>query len=128
MVKKSGRFETISGKGFRNRQVSLGSWRWPIFLGVALFAFVVGILPLLLLGYQSLMLFDGFFDLSNFTLHFWIGESDPEIAMGEPGVLHNHNIVGAVWNTLELAFLSAVIASLIGLLIAYIVVRNLITI
>ena len=122
--KKSRRFETISGKGFRNRQVSLGGWRWPIFLSVALFAFVVGILPLLLLGYQSLMLFDGFFDLSNFTLHFWTGESDPEIAMGEPGVLHNHNIIGAVWNTLELAFLSAVIASLIGLLIAYIVVRK----
>ena len=27
--KKSGRFETISGKGFRNRQVSLGSNRFP---------------------------------------------------------------------------------------------------
>ena len=118
------RFETISGKGFRSRQVALGGWRWPIFWSVATFGFVVGILPLILLGYQSLMLIDGFFNLSNLTMHFWTGQSDPEIAMGEPGVLHNTNILGAAWNTIELAFFSAVIASLIGLVIAYIVVRK----
>ena len=118
------RFETISGKGFRSRQVALGGWRWPIFWSVATFGFVVGILPLILLGYQSLMLIDGFFNLSNLTMHFWTGQSDPEIAMGEPGVLHNANILGAAWNTIELAFFSAVIASLVGLVIAYIVVRK----
>ena len=118
------RFETISGKGFRSRQVALGGWRWPIFWSVATFGFVVGILPLILLGYQSLMLIDGFFNFSNLTTHFWTGQSDPEIAMGEPGVLHNANILGAAWNTIELAFFSAVIASLIGLIIAYIVVRK----
>ena len=118
------RFETISGKGFRSRQVALGGWRWPIFWSVATFGFVVGILPLILLGYQSLMLIDGFFNLSNLTMHFWTGQSDPEIAMGEPGVLHTANILGAAWNTIELAFFSAVIASLIGLIIAYIVVRK----
>ncbi|MEK9556008.1 MAG: iron ABC transporter permease [Gammaproteobacteria bacterium] len=118
------RFETISGKGFRSRQIALGGWRWPIFWSVATFGFVVGILPLILLGYQSLMLIDGFFNLSNLTMHFWTGQSDPEIAMGEPGVLHNANILGAAWNTIELAFFSAVIASLIGLIIAYIVVRK----
>ena len=122
--KNARRFETISGKGFRSRQVALGGWRWPIFWSVATFGFVVGILPLILLGYQSLMLIDGFFNLSNLTMHFWTGQSDPEIAMGEPGVLHNANILGAAWNTIELAFFSAVIASLIGLVIAYIVVRK----
>ena len=70
------------------------------------------------------MLIDGFFNLSNLTMHFWTGQSDPEIAMGEPGVLHNANILGAAWNTIELALFSAVIASLIGLIIAYIVVRK----
>ena len=122
--KNARRFETISGKGFRSRQVALGGWRWPTFWIVATFGFVVGILPLILLGYQSLMLIDGFFDLSNLTTHFWTGQSDPEIAMGEPGVLHNANILGAAWNTIELAFFSAVIASLVGLIIAYIVVRK----
>ena len=121
---KSRRFETISGKGFRSRVITLGPWRWPVFACVASFGFVTGILPLLLLGYQSLMLIDGFYELKNLTSHFWIGRSNPEIAFGEPGVLHNNIILGATWNTLKLAFISAIIASIFGLAIAYIVVRR----
>ena len=122
--KKSSRFETIGGKGFRSREVALGQWRWPVFLTVALFAFIVGILPLILLAVQSVMLIDGFFGLENLTWHFWTGSSNPDIAFGEPGVFHNNNIIGATWNTLKLASISAVIASVIGLIIAYIVVRK----
>lgn len=122
--KKSRRFETISGKGFRSRVIALGGWRWPVFCAVALFAFVVGILPLILLGVQSIMLIDGFYGWDNLTAHFWVGQSNPEIAFGEPGVLHNANILGATWNTLQLAFLTAIIASVLGLIIAYIVVRR----
>ena len=87
--KKSRRFETIGGKGFRSRVIALGGWRWPVFAAVAFFAFMVGILPLILLGVQSVMLIDGFYGLENITSHFWLGKSDPEIAFGEPGVLHN---------------------------------------
>ena len=122
--KKSSRLETIGGKGFRSREVALGQWRWPVFLTVALFAFIVGILPLILLAVQSVMLIDGFFGLENLTWHFWTGGSNPDIAFGEPGVFHNNNIIGATWNTLKLASISAVIASVIGLIIAYIVVRK----
>ena len=122
--KKSSRFETIGGKGFRSREVNLGQWRWPVFVTVALFAFIVGILPLILLAIQSIMLIDGFYGLENLTWHFWTGTSNPDIAFGEPGVFHNNNIIGATWNTLKLASLSAVIASIIGLIIAYIVVRK----
>ena len=122
--KKSSRFETIGGKGFRSREVALGQWRWPVFLTVALFAFIVGILPLILLAVQSVMLIDGFFGLENLTWHFWTGGSNTDIALGEPGVFHNNNIIGATWNTLKLASISAVIASVIGLIIAYIVVRK----
>ena len=122
--KKSARFETISGKGFRSREVALRQWRWPVFVAVALFGFTVGILPLILLAVQSVMLIDGFFGLENLTWHFWIGGSNPDIACGEPGVFNNNNILGATWNTLKLAFLSAVIASVLGLIIAYIIVRR----
>ncbi len=120
----SQRFETISGKGFRSRLITLGQWRWPVFTIVALFAFTIGVLPLILLAIQSVMLIDGYYGLENFTWHFWAGSSNPEIAFGEPGVLHNENILGATWNTLRLAFISAIIASLVGLVIAYIAVRR----
>ena len=122
--KNARRFETISGKGFRSREIALGAWRWPVFTAVALFGFVVGVLPLILLGYQSVMLIDGFYGLENLTSHFWVGRSNPDIAYGEPGVLHNDIILGATWNTLKLAFITAVIASTVGLVIAYIVVRR----
>lgn len=122
--KNSRRFETIGGKGFRNREIALGGWRWPIFTIVAVFGFTVGILPLILLGVQSVMLIDGFYGLENLTWHFWGGKSNPEIAFGEPGVLHSKHILGATWNTLKLAFSSSIIAAIIGMVIAYIAVRR----
>ena len=122
--KKSARFETISGKGFRSREIDLGDWRWIVFGVVSIFGFIVGILPLILLGIQSVMLIDGFYGFENLTSHFWIGKSNLDIAGGEPGVIHNKIILGATWNTLKLAFLSAVIAAVIGIVIAYIAVRR----
>jgi iron(III) transport system permease protein len=118
------RFETIGGKGFKGNVTQLGKWRWPAFTVTAVYAFIAAIFPILLLGYQSLMLVDGRFDLANLTLHYWTGESDPRYASGEPGVLHNNIILGATWNTLKLAFISSILAAIFGLLIGYIVVRG----
>jgi iron(III) transport system permease protein len=118
------RFETIGGKGFKGKLTSLGSWRWPVF-GVASFiALVSALLPILLLAYQTLMAVDGRWGFDNLTLHYWIGQSHPDFAHGEPGVLHNSVIIGATWNTLKLALISSVLCSVVGLVIGYIVVRN----
>jgi len=118
------RFETVGGKGFKGQPTRLGSWRWPICLAVWAFALVASIFPIGLLSYQSLMLIDGQYDLSNLTLHYWIGGSDPDIAFGEPGVLHNPIILGATWNSIRMSAVSSVLCALLGLLIAYIIVRN----
>ena len=118
------RFETISGKGFKGNPTRLGRWRWPIFGVTFSVAFVAAIFPIVLLGYQTVMLIDGRYGFDNFTLHYWIGESDPRYAFGEPGVLHNDVILGATWNTLKLAFISSIVAAVVGLLIGYIVVRG----
>ena len=91
---------------------------------VSFIALIAAVFPIALLGYQTLMLVDGRYGLDNLTLHYWIGESNPDIARGEPGVLHNDVILGATWNTLRLAFLASVLSSIIGLIIGYIVVRN----
>ena len=118
------RFETISGKGFKANLTRLGQWRWPLFGVVTSIALIAAVFPLALLGYQTLMLVDGRYGLDNLTLHYWIGESNPDIARGEPGVLHNNVILGATWNTLRLAFLGSVLSAVIGLIIGYIVVRS----
>lgn len=118
------RFETISGKGFKGQPVELGAWRWPIFAATGIFCLIVAVAPIILLALQTFMLVDGRYGLDNFTLHYWIGESNPDIAFGEPGVLHNDVILGATWNTLKLAFISAVACGFLGLVIGYIVVRE----
>lgn len=118
------RFETIGGKGFKGQLTRLRNWRWPIFGATAAVALAVAVFPLLLLGYQTLMLVDGFYGFDNLTLHYWIGESDPALAEGEPGLVRNDVILGATWITLKLAFISAAICSVVGLIIGYIVVRD----
>ena len=118
------RFETVGGKGFKGQPTGLGRWRWPVSVMVSLFALVTAIFPIGLLTYQSLMLVDGHYDLGNLTLHYWLGQSHPDIAFGEPGVLHNPIILGASWNSIKLAIISSIICAFFGLLIAYIIVRN----
>jgi iron(III) transport system permease protein len=118
------RYETVSGKGFKGELTRLGRWRLPIFCLVGVFALITAIFPLGLLSYQTLMLVDGRYGLDNLTLHYWIGQSDPNIAHGEPGVLHNAVILGASWNSIRLAVLSSIICAFFGLIVAYIVVRQ----
>lgn len=122
--KNEKRYQTIGGKGFRGRQTTLGPWRWPIFALVTIFTFVAGILPIILLIYQSTMLVSGDYSFANLTSHFWFGASNPDIANGEAGVIFNEQILGATWNTLKLAFTASLAAALIGLLIGYIIVRE----
>jgi iron(III) transport system permease protein len=118
------RFETIGGKGFKGQLTRLRKWRWPLFGITAIVALVAAVFPILLLGYQTIMLVDGFYGFDNLTLHYWIGESDPELAEGEAGLVRNDVILGATWNTLKLAFISSAICSVVGLIIGYIVVRE----
>ena len=118
------RFETIGGKGFKGHPTSLGRWRWPTAGLVSSIAFITGIFPIGLLAYNTLMLIDGCYGFDNLTLHYWFGDSDPDIAFGEPGVVHNPVILGGAWNSLRLAFLASAITALVGVLIGYIVVRN----
>lgn len=122
--KKMRRFETIGGKGFKGNPTRLGKGRWVAFTLVSVFVLVTVIFPIGLLSYQSLMLIDGRFGLSNLTLHYWIGHSNPAIAFGEPGVFHNPGILGAAWNSIRLAIIASVICSGLGMLIGYIVVRD----
>jgi iron(III) transport system permease protein len=49
------RFQTVTGKAFRPRQFDLGAWRWVGFGVLCLYAFVVLLLPLLVLLWASFL-------------------------------------------------------------------------
>ena len=121
-IRKS--FVTLTGKGFRQREIKLGAWRGPATIGVAAFLAVTVLLPLLILLWESLVITPGEYSLEGLTAHFWFGESDIDIANGEPGIVHSPGILTALWNTIKLGVLAAVCNGLLGLLVGYAAVRG----
>ena len=118
------KFEIIGGKGFKSNIAPLGRWRWPIFGIIATFTFTVAVFPIVLLLYQSVMLIDGQYGLSNLTLHYWLGRSDSSIAFGLPGLFRNRQVLGGAWNSIRFAVTASLIAAFLGLIIGYITVRQ----
>src|SRR5690606_19208868 len=121
-VRKS--FVTMTGKGFRKREVKLGRWRPVVILAVWLFVLAAVFLPLSVLLLESLILRAGDYGLGNLTSHFWIGDRDVAIAYGEAGVLRNEGILKALWNSLRLSLSAALCTGVLGLLVGYAVVRG----
>jgi iron(III) transport system permease protein len=117
-------YVTVTGKGFRQRPISLGKWRTPLTFVVGTFIFSVVFLPLLFLAWESMLLMPGEYSLDNFTLHYWIGHASDDYVHGEAGVLHNNQIIAALFNSLKLGFSAAIINGLLGLLIGYAIVRT----
>ncbi|MFP4431034.1 MAG: ABC transporter permease [Spirochaetaceae bacterium] len=116
-------YVTVSGKGTKKKITDLGKWRLPATITSFVFLLSVTFLPLSLLALDTLMARSGVFTLDNLTLHYWIGQPDPAIDAGEPGVLRNPMVGSAFMNTLTLGLTVAVLCGLFGFLIGYTVVR-----
>lgn len=57
LLRDSGRFVTLAGKAARPRVLSLGVWRWPVFLGMALYLTLGVGVPLLGVAMRSVTSF-----------------------------------------------------------------------
>jgi iron(III) transport system permease protein len=121
-VRKS--FVTLTGKGFRSREIDLGTWRWLATIGVALFLTFTVVLPLVILLWESLLIIPGDYNLSNFTLEYWFGDGTIDETYGEPGVFQSDNILNALWNSIKLGLSAALFNGIIGLMVGYAVVRG----
>ena len=121
-VRKS--FVTLTGKGFRQRPITLGAWRVPLTIVVAAFMAVTVFMPLLILAWETFMLDPGDYSFENYTTHFWVGESNYEMASGEEGIFHNDNILSSLWNSIKLAVSAALVNGILGILIGYAIVRG----
>ncbi|MDD4997176.1 MAG: ABC transporter permease subunit, partial [Syntrophales bacterium] len=117
-------FVTIAGKGLRRHVTPLGAFRWPAFSLMATLIGLAVFVPLLLLLWQTLMLYPNDYSPGNLTLHYWIGKGQTALAEGESGILRNVQILGAAWNSIRLSVIVALITGMMGILIGYAVVRG----
>ncbi|WP_322895552.1 MULTISPECIES: iron ABC transporter permease [unclassified Yoonia] len=116
-------FATISGKGGRARRFALGGARLPLTAIALLICLLTTIMPIILLIAASLApMASALF--SDWTLHFWIGATDPAFARGQAGVLNNPQLLRALALTMGLGAVVALIANVIGILIAVALTRH----
>ena len=117
-------YATIGGKGGRSTLIQLGKSK-PL-ITVLLFAFfVVGIIaPILMLFLESVMLKSGTYSLHNFTLYYWMGAGNPDIMEGVPGIFKNDKFLNALWNSLKLTFITAVLGTIFGQMTGYLCARG----
>jgi len=118
LIGKRRQFTTITGKGGRIRITSLGSWRYPVAYAVLIFFFFAGIVPILLLLWQSLHLRLEDFSF-NLNLTYWLGHID-----GFDGILIDNRVHLAAWNTLRLAVFVGFITAFIGIVVGYLVTKE----
>ncbi len=114
LTRRAEQFATITGKGYRPRQIPLGRWRWPSIAFVAAYLGVGVGLPLLVLLWSS---FFGFTapsveGLGRFSLEAYANVlADPAVPL-------------AFRNTLLVATSSALLVTGLGALISWIVLRS----
>jgi iron(III) transport system permease protein len=115
-------FATITGKSSRPRRVSTGPWKWLLFGFAAALVTATTVVPGLVLAVSTVLRRTNSFD-AGLTLHYWIGESDPDIAQGMRGVLRDPIALDAAISTVLLGATVALGATLVGLIAAYVVTR-----
>jgi iron(III) transport system permease protein len=116
-------FVTVTGKGGRTRRFGLGVWRWPLF-GLALgLGVLTTVVPVVVLVASSLAPQAGAL-FSNWSLHFWIGESGGAIAQGQAGIFRNPILIEALLNTLRLGVVVAILTMVMGLALAHTITRT----
>jgi iron(III) transport system permease protein len=117
-------YETIGGRGFVAQLSKLGNKKRLIQAGVITFQVLVIAIPIGLLLYDTFMLIDGNYSLSNLTLQHWIGPRGTVYNHGEPGVLRNPIIYDAAWNSIRLSIWTAFSTAFFGIILGYAIVKG----
>ncbi|MQQ10158.1 ABC transporter permease subunit [Epibacterium sp. SM1979] len=122
MMREARRFAIIGGKGAMGRRQSLGLLQLPAFALAGMMFAIAVIIPLGALALSTVMHLPGRFELSNFTLDYWIGTNLDTIALRN-GILLSSEFWSAAWNSVRIVGSASLCAGLLGLLTGYIVVR-----
>ena len=118
-------YATIGGKGGRSTLIGLGKVGRPVITAALFVFFAVGIImPIVILVMESFKLNEGIYSLDNFTLHYWIGESNPQIMEGLPGIFKNDEFINSLFNSLRLTLVNGVFGTIFGQLLGYITAKG----
>jgi iron(III) transport system permease protein len=117
-------YETIGGRGFMAQVSKLGKMKRAFQIAVIVFQILVIAVPIGLLLWNTLMLIDGDYSFSNFTLQHWIGAGGTHYNSGEPGVLLNPKIWHTAWNTIKLSLYTALFTAVLGIVLGYAIVKG----
>lgn len=115
-------FTTVSGK---SGQISYINLKWaniPICVIIVILSLFCSILPLVTFALESLCVKSG--DYSTLTLDYWISKEPTAAGNGIRGILFEPQVWDAFKNSLLLAFLCALIAGTLGILVGYAVAKK----
>ncbi|HWK68293.1 MAG TPA: iron ABC transporter permease [Rhizobiaceae bacterium] len=113
ITRRSERFVTVSGKGFRGRPLSLGRKRWLALAAIGVYVLSADILPF------GALILSSFMKYSAPTL-----TSDVFTLTHYEQIFTLQDMRAALWNTTWLAVLCGTICVLVGLLISFMEVRR----
>ncbi|TDO98941.1 ABC transporter permease [Marinomonas balearica] len=123
MMREARRFAIIGSKGAMERRQSLGILKWPAFSIALLMFFISVVVPMGALALSTVMHLPGRFNLSNFTLDYWIGTNLDTIALRN-GILLSSEFWNAAWSSVRIVGSASICAGILGLLTGYIVLRS----
>jgi iron(III) transport system permease protein len=109
------RFATITGKGYRPRQVSLGAWSGAATAVCLSYIFIAVLLPFVMLLWTSVQPF------------YAVPSADSLARVSFEGYLNiwrDRSVVRAMWNTTVLALVTSVATILLAVLVSWFVVRR----
>jgi iron(III) transport system permease protein len=115
-TREQARYATVTGKGFRPRQIDLGRWKYVALGGIGLYLCVQVALPAFVLLWSSLL--DGYRPPTDWAML-------QELSFTSfARVLQDRRFLPALRNTVLVAALSATIVAILAAMLAWIVVRS----
>lgn len=115
VTREGDRFQTVTGKGYRPTLIRLGRWRYLAALGLIVYAFVLLVLPFLIILWASFLPFymqPSIEGLGRFTLKNYVA------------ALHFPKIIDSIKNSIVLGIGSASVVMVLTLLASWLLVRT----
>ncbi len=114
LTRESGKFVTVTSRGFKPTLIKLNNARYPLFLIVGVLSFVLIVLPVLVLFYTSMLPYSMVPSARAFSMMSWANWID---------VLKDPVSLLSLKNSLFLGIVGATLGTLLSILVSYVVVK-----